>query len=272
MSIRPEHPNANDDSFAVMRAMAAMLGVGVTKAKTMLDDGRILTHRVRAFHRGHQIELLADQELMLIDIEAHYGQFTLFYINPRKRHYHWGEPIFTMHVADVEYQGFNYPGELTPEQSSLIESGTLRRLLEAINPQDGEQINISQRLVRVYLRTPTAERVNAVICSVMDLMPHERTSKERYAELPIALRPLIPLIPKWGIADDEERWQKIKRCRQSTREKLVSAVIPLIPAANQYLDSLGENPPIYACELGDVVQAALEAQRLLAEDVHRALD
>jgi hypothetical protein len=272
MSVSPEQPNANDDGLAVMRAMAAMLGVVIEKAKVRLDDGRILTHRVRAFHRGHQIELLADQELMLVDIEADYGQFTLFYINPRKRHSLWGEPIFTMRVADVEYQGFNYPGELTPEQSFLIESGTLRHLLEKINPQDGEEINISQRLVRVYLRTPNTDRVNAVICSVMDLMPHERASKERYAELPIALRPLIPLIPKWGISDDEERWQKIKRSRQSTRQKLVSAVIPHIPAVNQYLDSLGENPPLYACELGDVVQAALEAHRLLTEDVNRASD
>lgn len=252
-----------------MHAMAATLGVRVTKAKVELDDGRILTHRVRAFYRGHQIELLADHELMLVDIEADYGQFTLFYINPRKRHSLWGEPIFTMRVADVEYQGFNYPGELTPEQSSLIESGTLSRLLEAINPQGGEQINISQRLVRVYLRSPNTERVNAVILSVIDVMPHERASKERYAELPVALRPLIPLIQKWGIADDEERWQKIKRCHQSTRQKLVSAVIPIIPAVNQYLDSSGINPPPEACELGDLVQAALEAQRLLTEDIDR---
>ena len=255
-----------------MRAIATTFGVGVTKAKIMLDDGRILTHRVRAFHRDHQVELLADQELMLVDIEADYGQFTLFYINPRKRHSLWGEPIFTMRVADVEYQGFNYPGELTPEQSFLIESGTLKCLLEAINPQDGEQINISQRLVRVYLRTPNTERVNAVICSVMEIMPHERASKERYAELPLALRPLIPLIPKWGISDDEERWRKIKRCRRATRQKLVSAVIPLTSAVNQYLDSVGGTPPLYACELGDVVQAALEAQMLLTEDVHRASD
>jgi hypothetical protein len=35
---------------------------------------------------------------------------------------------------------------------------------------------------------------------------------------------------------------------------------------NQYLDDIGDNPE--ACELGDVAQAAMEAQSLLNEDSH----
>jgi hypothetical protein len=57
-----------------------------------------------------------------------------------------------------------------------------------------------------------------------------------------------------------------RRSNRSTREKLVSTVIPLLPVLNQYLGDFGENPD--ACELGDVAQAAMEAQRLLSEDSH----
>jgi hypothetical protein len=197
------------DCLTVMRTVAASLGVGIKRAKEKLDDGRTLKHRVRAFHLGHQIELLAGEDLILVDVEAHYGKFTLFYVNPRKRHSLWGEPIFTMFIAGRELQGFNYPGELTPEQSSLINSGALRDLLEAIGPHDGEEINVSQKLVRVFLLKPSAERVMAVIQAVIAFMPHEGESKKRYADLPAELRPLIPLVSKWGISDDQERWQKI---------------------------------------------------------------
>lgn len=247
-----------------MRAVAVSLGVGIQRVKVELDDGRTLKHRVRAFHLGHQIELLAGEDLILVDVEAHYGSFTLFFINPRKRHTLWGEPIFTMSIAGRELQGFNYPGELTSEQSSLIDSGTLRNLLEAIGPQAGEQINVSQRLVRVFLLRPSAERVMAVIQAVIDLMPHVGESRERYADLPAELRPLIPLVSKWGISDDEERWQAIRRSSRSTRQKLVSTVIPILPILNRYLDDFGDLPE--ACELGDVAQAAMEAQKLLSEE------
>jgi len=254
------------DCLAVMRTVAASLGVGVQGARVKLDDGRTLKHRVRAFHLGHQIELLAGEELILVDVEADYGKFTLFYINPRRRHSLWREAIFTICIGGREHQGFNYPGSLTPEQTSLINSGALRDLLEVIGPRDGEEINVSQRLVRVFLLKPRAERVMAVIQAVIGLMPHECESKKRYADLPTELHPLIPLVPKWAISDDQERWQKIRRCSRSTREKLVSTVIPLLPILNQYLDDFGENPD--ACELGNVAQAAMEAQRLLSEDSH----
>jgi hypothetical protein len=182
------------DCLKVMGVVAASLGVGVQRRRERLDDGRTLTHRLRAFRQGHQIELLAGEDLILVDVEAHYGKFTLFYINPRKRNALLGEPIFTMSIVGRELQGFNYPGEVTPEQSSLIESGALSDLFEVIGPSDGEEINVSQKLVRVFLLTPSAERVMAVIQAVINLMPHEGESKERYADLPTELRPLIPLV------------------------------------------------------------------------------
>ena len=85
-----------------------------------------------------------------------------------------------------------------------------------------------------------------------------------FGTFPPALRSLVPLIAKWAIEDDAERSRKLRRCSPSTRRKLTNAVVPLLPAIDQFLDSFGANPPEEACALGSLAQAALEAQSLLS--------
>jgi hypothetical protein len=146
-------------------------------------------------------------------------------------------------------------------------------MIEAIQLRPEEMMNISQRLVRFDLKNPNVERALAAIDAVINLMPHEGSSSFRpYEKLPIDLHPLVPLISKWGIGDDEERWQKIQRSAYSTRQKLVDAVVPLLSAINEYLETFkGEPLSPEACELEDLAQAALEAQRLLTGDPDNTL-
>jgi hypothetical protein len=158
-------------------------------------------------------------------------------------------------------------GASHPPQAELSESGILGRLLDVINPREGEEINISQRLVRVYLQRPNMDRVTNIIDAVIDLMPHEQLARAAFANFPEALRPLVPLLAKWAIDDDDdERSRKLKRCTRSSRQKLVDAVVPLLPIIDNFLDSFGANPPEEACSLGSLAQAALEAQSLLRDN------
>jgi len=90
-----------------------------------------------------------------------------------------------------------------------------------------------------------------------------RKGEAGFASLPDVLQPLVPLIARWGFEDDEERRRKLKRCSHSTRQKLADAVVPLLPAIDQFLDSFGTNPPEEACALGSLAQAAIEAQSSL---------
>ena len=90
---------------------------------------------------------------MLVDVEARYGAFTLLYINPRPRSLQYA-PVWEVRASGADHHVFNADGKLSQAQSDLINSGLLTRLLEVVSPQEGEEINISQRLVRVYLRRP----------------------------------------------------------------------------------------------------------------------
>jgi len=229
-----------------------------------LYGGTTLTRQLRTLYRGHKIEVLANSELILADVEASYGRFELFVINPRPST-RYGKHARPINTTTAKHVLFTIEGNLSPSQSELCESGVLERLLDVIDPGEGEEINVSQRLVRVYLQRPSMNRVVAIIHAVIDLMPHDERAVPEFASLPDALRPLIPLLAKWAIDDDDERSRKLKRCTRSTRQKLVDAVVPLLPAIDNFLDSFGANPPEEACALGSLAQAALEAQSLLRE-------
>jgi hypothetical protein len=263
---QPPHPEPSQtgtDSIGVLHDLSKSLGGRVTKKNVMLYGGLRLTRRLRVLYREHKIELLANDNLILADVEATYGQFKLLVVNPRSTT-RFGKATGTISKTGVKHAIFTIDGKLSRAQSELHESGTLKRILDVINPQEEEEINVSQRLVRVYLRQPSKDRIMAIIHAVIDLMPHDTAVPLEFGTFPPALRSLVPLIAKWAIEDDAERSRKLRRCSPSTRRKLTNAVVPLLPAIDQFLDSFGANPPEEACALGSLAQAALEAQSLLS--------
>ncbi len=225
-----------------------------------------LTHALRAEYREHNVEILANDEIVLVDVEARYGPFSLMVINPSRRFRELSSRLRHKTVAGgVEYKVDPY-GKLSPAQSRLLASGAVERILKVIRPNKDEEMNISQKLVRVFLDRPSPRRVMSVIHAITRYMPHEAgcPGLRDFPDLPDSLRPLLHLLDKWAISDDEERYSKLRRSAEPTRRKLVSQVVPLLPIINAYLDNFGKCPPEDVCLFGDLAQAAVEAQQLMA--------
>ena len=227
----------NGDSISVLHELAKSLGGQVRKKVVHLYGGTTLTRQLRVLYRGHKIELLANEDLTLADVEASYGRFELLQINPISTRFQL-KPARTTNTSSAKHVILTFDGNLSGPQSELYESGVLGRFLDVVDPHEGEEINVSQRLVRVYLQRPNLNRVMATIHAVIDLMPHDERAPAEFAAFPDALRPLVPLLAKWAIDDDDERSRKLKRCAQSTRQKLVDAVVPLLPAIDDFLGKL----------------------------------
>lgn len=256
---------ANEEgSIAVLRALSERLGGVVRAKKQELNDGSILTHVLHGTYRAHKIELIGNEEMIVADVEARFGQFHLLIFNERQWKYRFGKPAAFVLAGGIEYAMYTHLGVLSEAQAKLLESGALSRLLESIAPQELEQIDVSQQLVRMILRHPTVERVLMFMDAVVDHMPHESMKGVSLdlEDVPDSLRPLAPLLTKWAIGDDEERSRKLERCSASTRQKLVDAVIPRLSAIGAFLDSFGKNPPLDICAFGSLAQAALEAQAI----------
>lgn len=139
-------PRAN--STAVLHDLAKSLAGCVTKKKVRLEGGTAPTFQLRALYRGHKID--SNDNLIAADLKENYGQFELLVINPRVRT-RYGKPACTT----TKHVVFTVDGTLSRTQSELYESGILGQLLAVIDPHKGEEINVSERLVRVYL---TCER------------------------------------------------------------------------------------------------------------------
>ena len=256
--------NEGNGCIAVLHHLADSLKGQVKKKKTMLYGGTTLTRQLRGLYRGHEVELLANDELICADIEASYGQFELLMVNPRPASLRRGTGV-AITTKRAKYTIFPVDGNLSAAQADLCESGALGRLLDVVDPREGEEVNVSQRLVRVYLQQPNIGRVTTIIDAVIDIMPHEPRAGDAFDNLPEALRPLAPLLVKWAIDDDNERTGKLRRCTRSSLQRLVDTVVPLLPAIDNFLDSFGMNPSEEACALGSLAQAALEAQSLLGQ-------
>lgn len=209
MSNGPEQESGMG-GLAVLDDLCNAFATHVKRTKVMLRDGSVLNRVLRAQYRDHRIELISNERLMLIDVEAKYGQFSLLVLTAAgQRGIRSAGKIVTASGQRYELSAIAHE-EFSEEQASLIASGAVQNILESVTLREGEEINISQKLVRMHLRSPKRERVMAFINAVVDFMPHEQGRNEPFTleGLPDWLRPLIPLLAKWAISDDEERSHK----------------------------------------------------------------
>ena len=86
--------------------------------------GTTLTRQLRALYRGHKIELLANEALILADVEASYGRFELLQINPISTRFQL-KPARTINTSSAKHVILTFDGNLSGPQSELYESGVL---------------------------------------------------------------------------------------------------------------------------------------------------
>ena len=92
--------------------IATVIGGRLKNVKSRYSDGSTRVRQLRAEHLDHQIEIEADHESMMIDIEARFGQFTLLYVNPWEELY--GTPwnrrpaACIIYAATGDYKVYTY--------------------------------------------------------------------------------------------------------------------------------------------------------------------
>ncbi len=251
----------------VLCQLAEILGTKAKKASGLYSDGSKTIGRVRAMHRDHRIELeLTDRNRMMVDVEARFGSFTLMVVNQQPHSIDFPSSKRSLQARGRAYKIYSYPAKLSAVQIRLLESGAIELIFESFRFDATDELQISQKLVRLWIDAPTAPRVMAFVNAVADFMPQESRDHIRKTDgVPEALLPLAPLLDRWAISDDEERSQKLAKCARSTRERLVRQVVPLLPAIDEFLASFDNDPPEEVIEWGDLAQAAVEAQSMLAE-------
>jgi hypothetical protein len=151
------------------------------------------------------------------------------------------------------------------ETSAWLGRDEVRAALAGIGMAGGEILTISMNDAELYA-VPTEpavvwERLDFLL-ALLDTLPPDpdRALHVTKKQVPPALWPALPLLRRWGLSDDQERGERIQAARTASLASLVAAVKPLWSALNAYLDS---EPPEAGLRLGDLAQAAMEAEREL---------
>jgi len=171
----------------------------------------------------------------------------------------------TQPVGEVGGMAVLAPPGQESEAIAWLGRDEVRSALAGIGMTAGEILTVSRNLAELYgwpAEPAAVWRRLDFLLALLDTLPPDpdhalRLSKQ---QVPPALWPALPLLRRWALSDDREREERIQAARTASLAALVESVKPLWPALNAYLDS---EPPAAGLRLGDLAQAAMEAEREL---------
>jgi len=93
----------------------------------------------------------------------------------------------------------------------------------------------------ITLIAESIENIDSLLAktvSLVNALPFSVDAHD-FSKLPSEFKSLLPLMKKWGLCDDLERAEKLKRTSRLTKKRLVNLVAPHMSQINNYLSSFG---------------------------------
>ena len=149
---------------------------------------------------------------------------------------------------------------------AVLELARVREAILALGLGADEGLRFYGTSVSAILRPGPQRHVSEVLPGLgrlADGLPQHREEALSFADLPEPFHPLIPLIKRWGIADDDARSERMGKASRKQLQALVKRLSPFFGPINDYLDSFGDRVPESAAALGALAEAASEARLIL---------
>lgn len=160
-----------------------------------------------------------------------------------------------------------YSRQLDTDLRKSLNSVTLTQALTALQLTKHESLHLYRNGLVLYLQRDSKDDIESAVriaCELTKKLAGEFPAVEDsvdLAALPRQFESLIGLIPKWALADDEQRREMLEEESLEALRTFVEVVSPYIPAIDRYLDSFGdESPTEAAVTLGTLAECCLEAQ------------
>jgi hypothetical protein len=229
--------------------------------------GQPFSRQLRFVHRERKVALVENDEYVSGSVYVEIPN-RIFSVNVKEallRHWISAEDFM---IGDRSYPVYTQDGKLSQFEESLFRREEFTALIVAADIRDGESLHFSRSDVHFYLKTPTAEHVQRVIESAIELADKIEVLEEPLdlTSLPERFHALIPLIRKWAISDDEDRADLLGTASKAALKKMVEEVSPYFEEIGSYLATFGEKPPPeYACALGTLAECFVEAEQQIAK-------
>jgi hypothetical protein len=282
MPLRKTKKQMPANSLTVVRQLARQVGAKTTPinlydrnvcvgewvadrpCELVVLSGEVFCLQLHYTHKGRRARVFANRQFINASAIGSFNVGSILSINKRNAISPMG------HAEDRMIRGRRYPlftknGNLAPEHEVLLAHPALAALIESSFLKTDESLHFFDDQIGIYLDKPTLERLRETINRMMTLAAAIQAPEEEMdlASLPVRFHPLIPLIAKWGVADDHERECFLRGQPQSARRRFVETVAPYLHSIDSYLSSFGERQPSEeAAALGHLAECAVEAQLL----------
>jgi len=228
-------------------------------------SGEPFFQRLRFTYKGRKVTVLANNTYVH---GAASGTFASrpFTINAKQRVGFRSEFADNLSVGGERYPVFTDDGEVSLEQKHLLSRPELMSLVERSRLQQGESLYFTKGEIGFYLKQPDTDRMSGVIDRVIELAGKVEIAQEELnlELLPVQFHPIIPIIKKWALADDQEHDDLLVTTPEAALRSLIDDVFPYLGAINSYLDSFrGGAPTEQAVALGRLAECALETKQHL---------
>jgi hypothetical protein len=230
-------------------------------------SGEPFFRRLRFIYKKRMVSLLANNTYVSGTVAGTFANRPVA-VNARQEIGLRSDYAKTICVGADHYPIFTEDGQLSPDQEDLLNRSQVVSLLEQTGLREGESLHFTRGEIAFYLKQPTSERVSNAIERMIDIAGMLEIAEEplNLKLLPVKFHPIIPLIEKWGVADDSDRDDLLNRAPQSALQMLTDEVGPYLEVIDSYLDSFQEGPPTeQAAALARLAECALEAKTRLGD-------
>jgi hypothetical protein len=213
---------------------------------------------------GRKLILRANDQFIAADVRGEFG-VTPFSINRPDRVFGHSRQS-SIRVGSNSMVLFSHAVE---EVSAVLGKPSVKRVIASLRLSTNESLHVYVNCVTVYLQPTSRPRILGGVASAIalaDRLPARAATIVDVSGLPSELAALVPLARRWGLSDDVDRGERLRRTSTRGLRGLVRAVAPLCGAVNAYLDSCGDAPmPESATIIGALAECAVEAQLLLEQ-------
>jgi hypothetical protein len=214
------------------------------------------------FQRKHlTTEILANNSALCVRTRAELPIRQLS-VNKREATGFPSIPAGTVSIQSWSFPVFTSNGKISDTEWSILRSKPFTDLICNTGLNEIESLHLYRNGISGYFFAATSERVLTAVDSLINLTCAFSTPAESSTlDLPAQFRPLVPLIQKWAIHDDEERGELLRDTPGIVLRTLIEEVKPYLSAIDSYLDSFSKSPPTEsAVALGRIAECALEAE------------
>jgi hypothetical protein len=275
----------SDNSLTVVRQLAQQVGTK-TKPINLYDrnvclgervagrpwesvvlSGEVFCLQLRYLHEGRRVRIFANRQFVNASIAGSFNVGAILSVNQQNA-VELMRPAGNCLIGGRRYPLFTKSGHLELKHEMLLAHPMLAALLESSCLRIGESLHFFDDEITIYLDKPTLARLREAVARMTGLAAAIQVPEKEMdlASLPLQFHPLIPLIKKWGVADDGERERFLSEQSSVARKRFVEAVAPYLHSIDSYLDSFGERQPSEAAAaLGRLAECAVEAKLLVAD-------